>query len=123
MSEHPKCDGALKGQLRVTHKFQDNYLARGIKLTLDGTYLMLLKNGKDLLLEVEPGHHRLLIDNTLHTKTVEFDVEAGQQVYYRIWNKRGFGSWMIDVFGSGPMYLAIERAEPIERLLASPPYK
>jgi hypothetical protein len=123
MSEHAKGDGALKGQLRVTHKFQDNYLARGIKLTLDGTYLALLRNGKDIVLEVEPGHHRLLIDNTLHTKTVEFDVEAGEHVYYRIWNKRGFGSWMIDVFGSGPMYLAIERAEPIEGVIALPQYK
>jgi hypothetical protein len=122
MSEQTKGDGAPKGQLRVTHKFQDNYLARGIKLTLDGTYLMLLKNGKEIVLEVEPGHHRLLIDNTLHTKTVEFEVETGEQVYYRIWNKRGFGSWMIDVFGSGPMYLAIERVEPIERAHALPQY-
>ena len=112
MSEHAKGNGTLKGRLRVTHKFQDSYLARGIKLSLDGTYLMLLKNGKDLVLEVEPGHHRLLIDNTLHAKTVEFKVEAGEQVYYRIWNKRGFGSWMFDVFGCGPMYLAIERTEP-----------
>jgi|SRR5262245_14361986 len=102
MSEQAKCDGALKGQLRVTHKFQDNYLARGIKLTLDGTYLMLLRNGRDIVLEVEPGRHRLLIDNTLHNKTVEFDIEAGEEVNYRIWNKRGFGSWMIDIFGSPP---------------------
>jgi hypothetical protein len=109
MSEHAKGNGTLKGRLKVTHKFQDSYLARGIKLSLDGTYF---KNGKDLVLEVEPGHHRLLIDNTLHAKTVEFNVEAGEQVYYRIWNKRGFGSWMLDVFGCGPMYLAIERTEP-----------
>jgi hypothetical protein len=114
MSEYAKDHGALKGRLRVTHKFQDNYLARGIKITLDGKYLMLLRNGKTIVLEVEPGHHRLLIDNTLHTKTVEFDVEAGELVYYRIWNKRGFGSWMLDLFGSGPMYLAIERAEIVE---------
>ena len=117
MSKLAKGDGALKGRIRVTHKFQDNYLARGIKLTLDGTYLMLLRNGKEIVLEVEPGHHCLLIDNTLHTKTLEFDVEAGEQVYYRIWNKRGFGSWLIDLFGSGPMYLAVERTEPIERVL------
>ncbi|MBO0799732.1 MAG: hypothetical protein J2P31_13000, partial [Blastocatellia bacterium] len=114
MSEHKKGDGALKGRLRVTHKFQDNYLARGIKLSLDGKYLALLRSGKDIVLELEPGCHRLLVDNTLHSKTVEFEVEAGEQVYYRIWNKRGFGSWLLDVFGSGPMYLAIERA--IERV-------
>lgn len=123
MSEHAKGSGALTGQLRVTHEEQDNYLARSIRLALDGAYLTLLKNGKDIVVEVEPGRHRLLIDNTLHSKTVEFDVKAGEQAHYRIWNKRGFGSWMLDVFGSGPMYLAIERAEPIERVLAAPQYK
>ena len=41
-------------------------------------------------------------------------MKAGEQAHYRIWNKRGFGSWMLDVFGSGPMYLAIERAKPVE---------
>jgi hypothetical protein len=120
MREHAKGASALTGQLRVTHKPQDNYLARGIKLTLDGAYLTLLKNGKDVVVEVEPGRHRLLIDNTLHSKTVEFDVKAGEQAHYRIWNKRGFGSWMLDVFGSGPMYLDIERAKSIERVLAAP---
>jgi hypothetical protein len=120
MSEHAKDSDALTGQLRVTHKQQDNYLARGIKLILDGAYLTLLKNGKDIVVEVEPGRHRLLIDNTLHTKTMEFDVKAGEQAHYRIWNKRGFGSWMLDVFGSGPMYLAIERAEPTEYVLGAP---
>jgi hypothetical protein len=122
MSEHAKGAGALTGRLRVTHKQQDSYLARGIKLTLDGAYLTTLKNGEDVVVEVEPGPHRLLIDNTLHTKTVEFDVKAGEQARYRIWNKRGFGSWMVDIFGSGPMYLAIERAEPIESVIAAPQY-
>jgi hypothetical protein len=110
MGEYAKGAGALTGQLKVTHKQQDSYLARGIKLTLDGAYLTILKNGEDIVADVEPGRHLLLIDNTLHTKTVEFDVRAGEQAHYRIWNKRGFGSWMLDIFGSGPMYLVVERS-------------
>jgi hypothetical protein len=89
-------------------------MARGIKLRLDGQDLTLLKSGKAVVVEVLPGHHSLRIDNTFYPKTVEFDVRAGEQVHYRIWNKRGFGSWMVEVLGAGPMYLHIERAEPVE---------
>ncbi|HEX8174224.1 MAG TPA: hypothetical protein VF543_03785 [Pyrinomonadaceae bacterium] len=113
MSEEAKSD-APKGQLRVTHKDEGDYMARGIKLRLDGRDLTLLKSGKAIVVEVEPGRHRLRIDNTFYPKTLEFDVQAGEQVHYRIWNKRGFGSWMVEVLGAGPMYLAIEKAEPVE---------
>jgi hypothetical protein len=105
---------ALSAQLRVTHKHEADYMARGIKLALDDADLNLLKSGTSTLVEIEPGHHRLRIDNTFHAKTVEFDVRAGEQVHYRIWNKRGFGSWLVELLGAGPMYLAIEKAEPFE---------
>ena len=107
-------DEALSAQLRVTHKDEGDYMARGIKLALDDADLNLLKSGSSTIVEIEPGHHRLRIDNTFHAKTVEFDVRAGEQVHYRIWNKRGFGSWLVEIIGAGPMYLAIEEAEPIE---------
>ena len=107
-------DEALSAQLRVTHKDEGDYMARGIKLALDDADLNLLKSGSSTLVEVEPGHHRLRVDNTFHAKTVEFDVRAGEQVHYRIWNKRGFGSWLVEIIGAGPMYLAIEEANPIE---------
>lgn len=114
MTEETRSDGALTGQLRVTHKHEGDYLARGIKLALDGDDLNLLKSGTSTLVEVEAGHHLLRIDNTFHAKTVEFDVSAGEQVHYRVWNKRGFGSWLVEILGAGPMYLAIEKAEPLE---------
>jgi hypothetical protein len=114
MSKDAKSDDALTAQLRVTHKDEGDYLARGIKLRLDGEDLTLLKSGKSIIVEIEPGHHRLHIDNTFYPKTVEFDVRAGEQVHYRIWNKRGFGSWMVEVLGAGPMYLHLEKTEPIE---------
>ena len=52
---YAKGSDALTGQLRVTHKQQDNYLARGIKLSLDGASLTTLRNGEDIVVEVEPG--------------------------------------------------------------------
>lgn len=114
MGEEAKSDDGTKGQLRVTHRDEGDYMARGIKLRLDGQDLTLLKSGKAVVIEVEPGHHRLRIDNTFYPRTVEFDVRAGEQVHYRIWNKRGLGSWMVEVLGAGPMYLHVEEAEPVE---------
>ena len=114
MNEETSTVDASQAQLRVTHKDEGDYMARGIRLTLDDDDLNLLKSGASTLVEVEPGHHRLRIDNTFHAKTVEFDVSAGEQVHYRIWNKRGFGSWLVEILGAGPMYLAIEKVEPLE---------
>jgi hypothetical protein len=74
-----------------------------------------LKVGQTFSLEIAPGHHWLKVNNTYHKKTVEFDVQSGEQVHYRIKNRIGFfGSMMISVLGAGPMYLMIERADPIE---------
>jgi hypothetical protein len=114
MNDAIKTDEGLSAQLRVTHKDEGDYMARGIKLALDDADLKLLKSGTSTLVEIEPGHHRLRIDNTFHAKTVEFDVRAGEQAHYRVWNKRGFGSWLVEILGAGPMYIAIEKAAPVE---------
>jgi hypothetical protein len=103
-----------KGQLRVTHKDEGNHLARGIKLALDGTELTVLKSAKAIVIDVDPGRHTLCVDNTFHRKTIELEIKPGEQAHFRVWNKRGFGSWMVELFGAGPMYLAIEKAEPVE---------
>lgn len=98
-----------KAQLHVTHTDEGTHLARGIKLTLDGKELGVLKSGKTVVIEIEPGDHKLRIDNTFQAKTLDLAVAAGEEIHYRIWNKRGLGSWMVEILGSGPMYLAIEK--------------
>ena len=103
-----------KGQLRITHNDEGNHLARGIKLALDGKELTVLKSGKALVIDVEPGNHTVRVDNTFHSRNIEFEIQPGEQAHYRIWNKRGFGSWMVELFGAGPIYLAIEKAEAVE---------
>jgi hypothetical protein len=113
MNDANKIDD-ISAQLRITHKDEGDYMARGIKLALDDIDLNLLKSGTSTVVEVAPGPHRLRIDNTFHVKTLEFEARAGEQVHYRVWNKRGFGSWLVEIIGAGPMYLAIEEAEPLE---------
>jgi hypothetical protein len=102
-------------QLRVSHPVAGNVMGRGLKLWLDGEELSPLKPGQALMLEIAPGRHQLRAHNTYHAKTVEFDAAAGEQMHYKINNRVGFIGWfMLTVLGGGPMYLQIERAEPIE---------
>ena len=98
-------------RLRVSHPDEGGFLRRPIHLSLDDKQFAVLSSGKETIIEIEPGHHRLRADNTFLPKTVEFDVEAGEQVSYTTWNRRGFGSWMIEIFGAGPLYLVIQRVE------------
>lgn len=115
MSEEVKDVDTHFAQLRVSHPKEGSYMGRGLILSLDGAELTTLKAGEAITTKIETGHHRLDVDNTYHSKTVEFDAQSGEQVHYRIRNKVGFfGSWMIMVLGAGPMNLSIERANPVE---------
>ena len=98
-------------RLRVSHPAEEgSYMGRGLTLALDRKDWAHLKAGRDATVEIEPGHHRLLVNNTYHKKTVEFDAEPGEQVHYRITNKVSFfGSMMLGVLGAAPMHLVIER--------------
>ncbi|HEX8178496.1 MAG TPA: hypothetical protein VF525_03025 [Pyrinomonadaceae bacterium] len=114
MSEEADTGGPPVAQLRVSHP-ASNAMGRGLKLWLDGEELSSLVPGKALAVEIAPGAHALRVSNTYHSKTVEFDAKAGEQVHYRIDNKAGAVSWfLLTVLGSGPMRLQIERAEPVE---------
>jgi hypothetical protein len=113
MDEEVRTDSARSAQLRVSHPEAANVMGRGLKLSLDGKEWAYLKAGQAISTEIGPGHHRLRADNTYQKKMVEFDVQPGEQVHYRIGNRVGFfGSMMVAVLGAGPMYLVIERTPP-----------
>jgi len=111
MNEEEINVASKSARLRVSHPDEGGFLRRPIHLSLDDKQFAVLISGKEVIIEIEPGHHRLRADNTFLPKTVEFDVEAGEQVSYATWNRRGFGSWMIEIFGAGPLYLVIKRVE------------
>lgn len=114
MNAEENTGGSQPAQLRVSHP-ASNTMGRGLTLWLDGEELSALKAGKVLTVEINAGAHSLRVSNTYHSKTVEFDAAAGEQVHYEINNKVGLvGSFLLTMLGSGPMYLQIERAAPLE---------
>jgi hypothetical protein len=115
MDAELKTESVQSARLTVSHPQEGTDMGRGLALSLDGKDLPHLKVGRTFTTEIAAGHHRLRVNNTYHKKTVEFDVQSGEQVHYRIRNRVGFfGSMMISVLGAGPMYLEIERAAPAE---------
>ena len=114
MNAEENTGGRHPAQLRVSHP-ASNVMGRGLTLWLDGEELWALKAGKAVTVEIEPGAHSLRVSNTYHSKTVEFDATAGEQVRYVINNKVGLVGWfLLTMLGSGPMHLQIERAAPLE---------
>ena len=109
--EKENSDQAGRAWLKVSHQDEGGHLRRSISFALDRLEPAVLKSGKHFIKEISPGHHRLRIDNTFLTKTVEFDVKPGEQAHFKAWNRKGFGSWLIEIVGSGPLYLSVERLE------------
>lgn len=109
MKEEERGSDSQPARLKVSHPDEGGYLRRDIRLSLDGEEFAVLKSGRDVLTEIGPGRHRLRADNTFLSKTVEFDARPGEQVHYKTWNRRGFGSWLVEVLGAGPLYLVVKR--------------
>src|SRR5258705_13813696 len=109
--EAEKSEQAGRAWLKVSHQDEGGYLGRSISFALDSRKFAVLKSGKDFVKEISSGHHRLRVDNTFLAKTVEFDVKPGEQAHFKAWNRKGFGSWLIEIVGSGPLYLSVERLE------------
>lgn len=109
MSEEQNSEKGLPARLTVWHSHEDDFGGRSIHLLLDGEKIATLPTGQSITRELEPGQHHLRADNTFVKKTIEFDIQPGEHLQYRMWNRTGFGSWMIGVFGSGPLYLMVEQ--------------
>ena len=109
MSKEQQNEKGLPARLTVWHSHEDDFGGRSIHLHLDGEKLATLPTGQSITKEIEPGQHQLRADNTLIKKTVEFTIQPSEHLQYRMWNRTGFGSWLIGVFGSGPLYLMVEQ--------------
>jgi hypothetical protein len=96
-------------RLTISHSDEGDYTSRIIHLSLDGKKISSLKSGKSVTLEIKPGEHTLQADNTFKKKKESFTAGAGEDVRFVTRNRSGFGSSMIGIFGSGPLYLVLER--------------
>ena len=97
-------------RITVMRNAPNDVKVRQIVLSLDGEELATLLFGESLTREIAPGEHRLRAHNTLVWKTVDFTIEAGAHVRYRVVNRPGPGTYaMLSLLGTGPIYLTLEQ--------------
>lgn len=99
-------------QVKVTRDSPQDVQHRQLIVTLDGEPWATLMFGESATREVEPGGHRLKVDNTWVWKNVDFRLEAGENARFRAINRAGrLTWWMPAALGAGPMYVTLERLD------------
>jgi hypothetical protein len=100
----------VESRVTVSRTSPDDIQQRQIIVKLDGKRLGELMSGDEISRVVEPGKHRLNVDNTWNWKNVDFTVAPGEQVRFQTVNRGGRFTWfLVGTLGVGPMYVHIER--------------
>lgn len=109
----------MESHVTVSRTSADDVKQRQIIVKLDGKRLGELMWGDEMTREVEPGSHRLQVDNTWNWKTVEFTAAPGEHVRFQTVNRGGRFTWfLVGTLGVGPMYVRIERVpDPVAQAL------
>ena len=96
--------------LVVTRTLPGDVGQRQVYVELDGERIATLLDGESVTHALTVGQHTLRFDNTLHKKTLEFTVSAGERVEYRFANTAGrFALPFLAVMGVAPLFLKIEK--------------
>ncbi len=91
-------------QLTVSRTSPEDVQQRQIILKLDGQKITTLMFGQSKTVEIAPGPHTLVFDNTWKKKKVEFEVGAGENVLYKVVNQMSTFGWILATsLGAGPM--------------------
>lgn len=104
---------AMESQVTVSRTSPQDIKDRQVVVKLDGQIFAKLSFGKTATRPVAPGRHTLLVDNTFHKKTLEFELAAGEHASFRTINRApGCTYVLVAFFGAGPMFVSIERESP-----------
>jgi len=94
----------------VTRTSESDFKSRQLIVWVDGERVATLLWGDSVTTELQPGPHRVRVSNTLVWKTVTFDLQPGEQVFFEAINRTGPGTFtMLIVFGAGPLYVTLNR--------------
>jgi hypothetical protein len=104
-------------RLTVSRTSPDDVKQRQIIVKLDGKRLGELMHGDEISRPVEPGQHRLRVDNTWNWKNVDFTVAPGEHARFLAVNRGGRFTWfLVGIIGVGPMYVSVQRvSEPMSQ--------
>jgi len=99
-----------ESRITVSRTSPDDIKQRQIVVLLDGRRLGELMAGDEMSHVVEPGRHRLKVDNTWNWKNVDFTVAPGEHVRFQTVSRGGRFTWfLVGTIGVGPMYVSVER--------------
>jgi hypothetical protein len=103
-------DEHFPAAVTVTRTSEEDVKTRQLVPSINGITLTTLLWGDSITCELEPGRHRLRVHNTLVWKTVDFSLAPGEQVFFEVVNRNGFGTLALTVlFGIGPLYVTVRR--------------
>jgi hypothetical protein len=102
--------GVTVSRVTVSRTSPDDIKQRQIIVKLDGKRLGELMCGEEISRTVEPGRHRLQVDNTWNWKNIDFTLAPGEHARFQTVNRGGRFTWfLVGTLGVGPMYVHIER--------------
>jgi hypothetical protein len=100
----------VETRLTVSRTSTEDIKQRQIVVKLDGKRLGELMHGETLSQVIEPGRHRLQVDNTWNWKNVDFTLAPGEHARFQAVNRGGRFTWfLVGTLGVGPMYVSVER--------------
>ena len=100
----------VESRVTISRTSPDDIQQRQIIVKLDGKRLGELMAGDEMSREVEPGRHRLQVDNTWNWKNLDFTLAPGEHARFQTVNRGGRFTWfLVGTLGVGPMYVHIER--------------
>jgi hypothetical protein len=102
----------VESSVTVSRTSPDDIKQRQIIVKVDGQRWGELMPGDVLSRPVEPGRHRLQVDNTWNWKNVDFTLAPGEHASFQAVNKGGRFTWfLVGTLGVGPMYVSVERVD------------
>jgi hypothetical protein len=97
-------------QVTVARNSSEDAQQREVIVKLDGADVGELMYGETLTVPVAAGHHKLKVDNTWNSRTVELDVSVGDHIKFQTVNRMGKLTWfLVSLFGAGPLYVSIQK--------------
>ena len=100
----------INAQVTVSRTSPEDVQQRQIILKLDGQKIATLMFGHSKTVELAPGKHTLLVDNTWKKRKVEFEAQPGEHVRFKVVNQLSMFGWILATsLGAGPMKLTVER--------------
>lgn len=108
-------DDSLPARLTVSRRSPGDIGDRQVYVSVDGERMAVLLYGETATRELAPGPHWIRVHNTLVWKTRDVELAPGEHARFRVINRAGPGTYPLTaLFGTGPLYLTLERIDPSE---------